>query len=419
MTNVHTISDTDFAALASGLGGADAVRVLWSGQHSKRLLLLRALIESWPEDLQDLHEAVAAIGAAEAQAPTAVRAILVDPLTGAWSAETLRRLRRGSATENDLGHFFALATATALRARTDVRVHGYVRDGWLYLPVLGRVPTEAGHGRVELATREGRLLVDGVDVSDGRQSRRTLTIPGDPALSVELDDVDPYRDAYHVAAADRLTDHDVGDWRRGLAGAWEILTRFVPARAGEIREGLQCLVPLTKPDLRAARSATSREAVGVIGMDRPRTSAEFAVALVHEFQHSKLSAVLDLVTLYEQSDRTFFAPWRADPRPIGGLLQGAYAFLGVADLWRSLCADPAAFSRAQDEFAMARAQVTDAIATLIAANLLTGSGERFVAAMAAAVDELHTTVVPVATESKARRTVAELRAAWRPVGSAT
>jgi HEXXH motif-containing protein len=413
MTNVHSVRDADFVALAGGLGGAEAVRALWSGQHSKRLLLLRALIEGWPLERPDLDSVVAAIGAAEAAAPAAARAVLVDPLTGAWSAETVRRIRRNSATEADLGQLGALAAATALRAGTDVRLHGHARDGWVYLPVLGRVPVEARHGRVELTTRDGCLLVDGVDVSDRWQSRRALTVPGDLALSAELEDVDPYRDVYHVAAADRLTDEEADAWRDGVAGAWQILTRFAPARADEIREGLQCVVPLTKPDARAARSATSKEAVGVIGMDRPRTSAEFAVALVHEFQHSKLSAVLDLIRLYEPSERTFFAPWRADPRPIGGLLQGAYAFLGVADMWRSLSSD--AYPRAQDEFAMARAQVTDAIATLTHSALLTKSGARFVRTMAVEVEELHATVLPAATESKARRAVAELRAAWRPV----
>ena len=43
----------------------------------------------------------------------------------------------------------------------------------------------------------------------------------------------------------------------------------------------------------------------------PTTSR--AVTLVHEFQHSKLSAVLDIVPLYDNgSGRTFFAPWARD-----------------------------------------------------------------------------------------------------------
>jgi len=62
--------------------------------------------------------------------------------------------------------------------------------------------------------------------------------------------------------------------------------------------------------------------------------------MVHEFQHSKL-----------------WAPWRTDPRPLGGLLQGVYAFLGVADTWRALAARPALGDLAMREFAEAREQV--------------------------------------------------------------
>jgi hypothetical protein len=31
----------------------------------------------------------------------------------------------------------------------------------------------------------------------------------------------------------------------------------------------------------------------------------------------------------------YYVPWRDDPRPISGLLQGAYAYLGVTGFWRT------------------------------------------------------------------------------------
>jgi uncharacterized protein len=412
MIGVHTIADRDFLALARGVGGADAVRALWAGQHSKRLLLLRLLIENWPREAEGRDAAVAAITEAEGREPYGVRKILVDPMVGAWSARTVRGLRKGTVEPADLGHFGAVAAATALRARTSARLPGYARDGWLHLPTFGRVRVTATRGRVELDTRDGRLRVDGEDAGVAWQARRTLAAAGDPPLTVEFDDLDPYRDAHHVPAAGRRTDDETDEWGRRLAEAWQILTHHAPERAAEIAMGLQCLVPLTKPDPRAARSATSMEAIGVIGLDLPRAATDFAVALVHEFQHSKLSAVLDIVPLYEDSDRTFFAPWRADPRPIGGLFQGVYAFLGVADLWRVLCADPAAFPQAQREFAGARAQVTDAVETLRESGLLTGEGARFVQVMADEVDTLHASHIPAATVAAAERNLAGLRAAW-------
>jgi HEXXH motif-containing protein len=412
MIAVHTIADHDLAALAHGLGGAEAVRALWSGQHSKRLLLLRLLIDNWPPETEGRDEAVAAIAEAEGREPFGVRKILVDPMVGAWSAKTVRGLRRRTVQPADLGHFGAVAAATALHAGIGAQLPGYARDGWLHLPTLGRVRVPAARGRVEMDTRDGRLRVDGDDAGAAWQARRTLATEGRPPLTVEFEDLDPYRDAHHAPAADRRTDDEADEWRRCLAEAWQILTHHAPARAAEIAEGMQCLVPLTTLDPRAARSATSMEAVGVIGLDLPRTAADFAVALVHEFQHSKLSAVLDIVPLYEDSDRMFFAPWRIDPRPVGGLFQGVYAFLGVADLWRALCADPEVFPQAQSEFADARAQVTDALGTLRESGLLTSDGARFVRGMTDAVEKLHTTHLPAGTVAAAERSLARRRAAW-------
>ena len=40
-----------------------------------------------------------------------------------------------------------------------------------------------------------------------------------------------------------------------------------------------------------------------------------ALLLMHEFQHVKLGAVLDLYDLFDPDDkRLYHAPWRKDPR---------------------------------------------------------------------------------------------------------
>lgn len=85
----------------------------------------------------------------------------------------------------------------------------------------------------------------------------------------------------------------------------------------------------------SSRSGTARESVGALGLTRSASPADFVITMVHEFQHSKLSAVLDLVPLYHfGGTERHCAPCRVAPRPISGLLQGVYAFLAVADTWR-------------------------------------------------------------------------------------
>jgi len=53
------------------------------------------------------------------------------------------------------------------------------------------------------------------------------------------------------------------------------------------------------------------------------------VTVAHESQHLKFAALLDGVDLTMPGDgQRCYAPWREDPRPVVGLLQSAYAFLG-------------------------------------------------------------------------------------------
>jgi hypothetical protein len=101
----------------------------------------------------------------------------------------------------------------------------------------------------------------------------------------------------------------------------------------------------------------------------------------HEARHIKLSALLNLVSLCKPDDgQRYYAPWRVDPRPASGLLQGAYAFLGVSGFWRGQQAsapEPEVRRRAAAEFALwgdGAALVCD---TLLSSEQLTPEGLEF------------------------------------------
>jgi len=101
---------------------------------------------------------------------------------------------------------------------------------------------------------------------------------------------------------------------------------------------------------------------------------------VHEFQHTKLGAVLDLIDLVDPntSDRLTVG-WRPDPRPIEAALQGAYAHLAIADIWRRRSErDPALRPR----YTMYRDWTAEAIAALRAGDWLTPPGRHFTGRMA-------------------------------------
>jgi uncharacterized protein len=126
-----------------------------------------------------------------------------------------------------------------------------------------------------------------------------------------------------------------------------------------------------------------------MGLTRPRSAADFAVTLVHEFEHSKLSGILDLIPLYRpDGTELHHAPWRKDPRPTSGLIQGVFAFLRVAETWHKFRAIPGLTETATAEFAAIREQVRVGYRSLTASAELTETGVRFVTAMRPTLDQL-------------------------------
>lgn len=430
MIDRHHLSPTEYAALAGGHGGAGAVRSLGRGQLSKHLLLVKFIGETWTGDPADRDRAMNVLIKAQAAAPDAVGDLLADPMVGAWAAWTARRVRGTIHAQTplwvDSGHLAAIAVAAAAHSGVDADLTLYVRDGRVAIPGLGcaliaepdftPVRVTARNGTVVVHGAGGTVRVPGNARSDGDswQGMRLLTAQAhDHSININLDDLDPYRDGHHAPAAKRLSPEEVQQWGVVFAASWELLTRYVPRRADELAAGLRSVVPLARLDPRSARSATVRDAFGSFGLTLPSTAADFAVALVHEFQHSKLSGILDLMPLYDPAARELhYAPWRTDPRPIGGLLQGVYAFVGIADLWRALRDCPVLAQRAEQEFASVREQVSHALVSLEDCDALNPAGRRFTAGMRAVVDPMLAEPLPAGVVELAQAALTRNRHAW-------
>lgn len=209
-------------------------------------------------------------------------------------------------------------------------------------------------------------------------------------MTVRFDDIDPYRDCHRIGAAGRQTAAQVTGWQAALDEAWAGLARDHPERARSLSTGLAALVPLELAG-QAASSASNSDACGLVALTAPADGRTLATALVHEYQHSKLSALLDLVPLHHAGrDPAHYAPWRPDPRPLGGLFQGVYAYLGLVDLWQSqrLAGSGPDSRLAQVEFARWLPTVRRVLHTLAGSGQLTGAGIRFVAGMRGRLGEL-------------------------------
>ena len=77
---------------------------------------------------------------------------------------------------------------------------------------------------------------------------------------------------------------------------------------------------------------------------------------------------MDMVPLVESGGEKVYAPWRQDPRPASGLLQGVYAHLGIVRFWqaqRHAETDPDDILRAQVHFARWRPTIDPPFSTLL------------------------------------------------------
>ncbi|HEX3514601.1 MAG TPA: FxsB family cyclophane-forming radical SAM/SPASM peptide maturase [Trebonia sp.] len=432
----HVVSDEALAELAGGMGGASAIAQLTQAQRSLRRGLLTAVYQAGiaapavdPAVRDRLSAAWKVLAAADDDSHDAIDTVLGHPYLRVWAVRCLDRLGRpggaggaeqhdGASLAADLGHLAAIAAAVAIRGQARALLTVPVIGGAVHLPGLGRLAV--GPGDEALAVLEvdadwvrvrvgqdiwrlsrPRLLAgealaaepcqaEGVPDAAGRgvqpawEPVRVLTAPG---IRVVLEDTDPYRDCHQWPAAPRLSDEEFTEWQRGFALAWREIQTHHPAYAPALAAGLTTLMPMTAGPAGSDVSAAARHGFGAVGTALPGDPVTLALLLMHEFQHVKLGAVLDLYDLFDPDDKQLYhAPWRKDPRPLEGLLQGTYAHLAVSEFWRVRAGlGECDQAEAAERYEHWRAHTAAAIETLANSDSLTPLGMRFADAMRTAI----------------------------------
>jgi uncharacterized protein len=396
------LSTDDLRRLAAG-SDPSVSRALIRGQYAKNVLLLRFVLDRLPPSLADAR---ATLTAASESDRVAFADLLVEPMISAWLSRTAGLLDAGAA-DPGLSRVTGVAVAAAVRCRVDVEVAVTPVDGRVGLPTLGVAGTE---GAAVVRVRNGTLHL--LTAGDWQPVRPLIDRPDGRPLLV-LDDLDPYRDMYGVPVSQRIDSGAYALWRSTADAAWRLLADHAPESAADLAEGIRVAVPLTGSSTGKALSITARRAFGAFGLTRPESSADFAGTLVHEYQHSKLNAVLDMTRIEDGTDTgRYFAPWRDDPRPLHGMLHGIYAFLGLARCWHRLTAAPGLAELAEERFAETRLWVSAALDQVQHSAALTDAGRAFTSGLRQALDELLGVDLPSAAVAAGQRSLRQLRRSW-------
>jgi HEXXH motif-containing protein len=185
----------------------------------------------------------------------------------------------------------------------------------------------------------------------------------------------------HVVALDALPALEKSRWSERIGAAWRLLVADHRQVAEEIGATLSVLTPLatSRPGYAAL---TFANALGCVAMSLPEDPRTLAVALAHEVQHAKLSALLDLFPLVDSlSPSRMRVPWRQDLRPPVAVLHGVYAHLAVSAFWRRY--DD---REARLQFAHWSRATRAAACSLLDSGTLTELGEAFVNKLLRVVD---------------------------------
>jgi len=437
--DVHRLAWADLDRLARGDGDADLVHRLRRAERSRRLLLLRAVVDEVTKSpelsgpLPSPESAWELLVRVQEKSPAALDHILAHPYTGFWGGYTLRLLQNNITGVCPLwvhiGHINALAAAAAIRAELDFQIQIPVWNGDAMLPTLGlaRLTTDsqwavaqvrANRGMVTVNNTDDRVKVPRQPLPDGPdwwEVRRLTVRAGRHELSVQLDDLDPYRGLFEPMLPQRLDTSEVEAWHSILDGAWHLIARYLPDLAEAMNAGLDSLVPRPAIPFRLP-SASTGEAFGSAIIGLPADATSLAATLVHEFRHICLGGILHLTPLHREDHRErFYTGWRDDPRPISGVLQGVYAFFGVSAFWRALtrAGTETTKRRAAFEFAYWRGETWRTLCKLRTDPGLTTAGWRFVDGIAEVLGPWQDEPVPADLAQAAAALAADHYAGWR------
>ncbi|WP_446225892.1 aKG-HExxH-type peptide beta-hydroxylase [Nocardia sp. IBHARD005] len=313
----------------------------------------------------------------------AVDSVLTHPRFGAWAAYCATAAPGRGQFADPIGFAASFAVAAALRAGIEFALPIPVVGGVGVVPGLGTVSGADG-AYLPVQGRHGRLELDGGQTWNPVRTWRS----GDSTF--EFDDLPPTPSAWpDQAVAPRwmpIADTEYGWWKGCFDTARQLLDDTVPELARPLTHGMRAVVPRSHENTGFVTS-TLVDAFGAAAMITPVDGIGLATGLLHEFQHSKLGIVLELVPMIAcDTEVSLPSPWRTGPRPPSAVLHGVYAHLAVGRFTRGLASSTGSAELAE-RADTAHRQTVNACAALLDSGTLTEIGHTFVTVLRRTVDD--------------------------------
>jgi len=153
------------------------------------------------------------------------------------------------------------------------------------------------------------------------------------------------------------------EWVAALREALHIVRSHLPDLRAEMDLYVQQIVPVGFFSDKHL-SASYREAIGTLYLSLHPSPMTMVEALVHEFQHNKLNALLESDDVLENAHEPLYrSPVRPDARPLHGVLLAVHAFVPVALLYERMIAagDARASGKRLREIARINREGTDVL----------------------------------------------------------
>lgn len=368
-----SLSQDQVDDLALGYGDASAITVLRQGQYGRTLQSLASILEI--ADAELIIPVIQLLDRSQEINPSSFSDVLSHPHVSVWAWTCLNELMGvygADSIDKHVAHLSSIAAVVGYRCGVDFEIKVPITEGVVNFPGLGRavLGSEALNDQALVVAIPGSLQVvyrDQVvtvqedeqkqEPFDSWESIRRVSVEHDGlTLTVEIDDIDPYRGyyqyAYQLPVDERLDEVSFKSWVSNITSAWEFLVDNHKKYAEGMAAGLQVMVPMAeRTNHRHDRPVHGFGAIALTNI----SPMWIAYAMLEEFQRAKVAALNYLFPMHKaiHEESVYFAPWTTAPRSFRQMLESFYALPVVTEYWKQqseVTTDPERARKAQQLF---------------------------------------------------------------------